>query len=334
MRKPLFGWLAACGLAVVCFTGAASAQGFQTIYSKDGIDVWAAGDAGVVHRSFDGGATWTMQTVGAATHRGVAHQGLVVILIGDAGAVRRSTDNGGTFALQTLGAATLRGIEMADASTGWIVGDGGAIYKTADGGQTWSPQAAGTPQNLNAVRFRNTSEGWAVGAAGTVLHTLDGGLNWTPVNVGTSKDLRAVDWIGSTVWVVGNDATAIKTTNGTVWNAFNLKIDSLSDITGVWLESASQVVLTGGGGFIRKSTNGGSTWTFFRNPVQAPTSDVFFANGGTKGWLSHATTTAVSHTTDSGATWGFAGTAAHSWEQELTLVDAVAIRGNTLHMSH
>jgi photosystem II stability/assembly factor-like uncharacterized protein len=333
MRKPLFGWLAACGLAVGCFTGTASAQGFQAVYSKDGTDVWAVGDAGLVHRSFDGGAGWTSQTVGAATLRGVAHRGLVVITVGDGGEVRRSTDNGGTFALQSLGAGALRGIEMADASTGWIVGDGGVIHKTVDGGATWAPQVSGTPADLAAVRFRDTSEGWAVGAGGTVLHTVDGGSNWTPVAVGTGKDLRSVDFIGTTVWVVGNDATAVKTDNGVMWSTINLKIDALSDITGVWVESANNVTLTGGGGFCRKSLDGGSTWLFYKNPVLAPTTDVHFTNGGTKGWMTHAANKAVCRSTDSGISWTYAGTGSRSWSLKQA-TETGTIRGNTLCQSH
>src|SRR5262245_34697358 len=40
--------------AVAGFAAAAHAQGFQALYSRDGIDVWAVGDQAVVHRSFDG----------------------------------------------------------------------------------------------------------------------------------------------------------------------------------------------------------------------------------------------------------------------------------------
>ncbi len=333
MKRP-FLESAAFVLAVGCFTGAASAQGFQAVYSKDGTDVWAVGDAGLAHRSFDGGASWTAQNIGAKPLHGVAQQGLTVVLISDDGEVRRSTNNGGTFALQTLpGAPHLRAIEMADASNGWIVGDGGNIFVTADGGATWSPQTSGTAQRLNSVRFRSTTEGWAVGAAGTVLYTTNGGLNWSPVVTGATANLRSVDYAGTAVWVVGDDGIAVKSPDGAVWTAVNLKLDAKSDVTGVWMESANNLVLTGGGGFLRKTTDGGTTWTFQKNPVLAETSDLFYLNGGTKGWATHTKTKAVVRTTDSGATWTYSGSGTRSWVSKLT-VPGGSVRGNTLHMSH
>lgn len=329
MRKSCFAFIATL-VAITCLATAALAQGFQAVYSKNGNDVWAVGDAGTAWRSFDAGATWMSQTLGAKPLHGVAHQGLVVVVISDDAEVRRSIDNGGTFTLQTLaGASHLRAIEMADASTGWIVGDGGAIYKTSDGGASWSPQASGTAQRLNAVRFRDASEGWAVGAAGTVLHTNDGGSNWVPVTVGTARNLRGVDYLGTNVWIAGDYATALSSTNGTVWTPVNLKIDSRANVSGVWIESLSNITLTGGGGFLRKTTDGGATWTFQKNPVLAESSDFFYTNGGTKGWVAHATNRSVSRTADSGATWTNTGTVSRAFSLKQALGGG-SVRGNSL----
>jgi len=322
------GWLS---LALTLVAAAAAAEGFQAVYSKNGSDVWAVGDAGVAWRSFDGGATWASQTLGTKTLHGVAHRGFVVITVADDGEVQRSTDNGGAFTLQTLpGAAHLRAIEMVDAANGWIVGDGGAIFKTADGGLNWAAQTSGTPQRLNTVRFRNSTEGWAAGAAGTVLHTADGGSLWTPVSAGTSRNLRAVDYVGAAVWVVGDYATAVSTLDGAVWTPQNLKLDAKSNVTGVWMESALRVTLTGGGGFIRKTTDGGDFWSFQKNPVLAESSDIFFTNGGTKGWAVHPANRAVSRTTDSGITWTTTATETRSFVQKLTTPPGFSVRGNSL----
>ena len=73
MRRPLFGWLVACGVAVGCFASAASAQGFRAVYSKDGTDVWAVGDAGAEGRAGNA-AAWAMTGMAGPTdpHAGAA----------------------------------------------------------------------------------------------------------------------------------------------------------------------------------------------------------------------------------------------------------------------
>ena len=80
MRKSCFAFMAAV-LVVTGLATAAGAQGFQAVYSKNGNDVWAVGDAGTAWRSFDGGATWLSQTLGAKPLHGVP--GLYRIRIGD-----------------------------------------------------------------------------------------------------------------------------------------------------------------------------------------------------------------------------------------------------------
>ncbi|TMQ52251.1 MAG: hypothetical protein E6K73_03195 [Candidatus Eisenbacteria bacterium] len=52
--------------------GLAQAQGFKALYTRDGIDIWAVGDGGVVYRSFDGGLGYTDRTLGNKTLWGVA----------------------------------------------------------------------------------------------------------------------------------------------------------------------------------------------------------------------------------------------------------------------
>jgi photosystem II stability/assembly factor-like uncharacterized protein len=327
-------WLAVLRAATfvsVLILGAASAsaQGFQAIYTRDGTDVWAVGDAGVIHRSFNGGTNWTTTTVGTGTHRGIGAYGFMVVLVGDNGEVRRSSDSGGTWSLNTMaGNPVLRGIDMIDASTCVVVGDNGLIIKSTDGAQNFNQQTSGTTQRLNAVRFRDANNGWVAGNGGTLLKTVDGGSNWTPVTSGTTKNLRAVDFVGTTVWAVGNDATALVSTDGVNFTAVNLRIESRSDVTGVWVEDANTVLLTGGGGFIRKSTDGGATWTYFKHTLMAETSDFYFTNGLVNGWACSSKNRAIIRTSNSGATWTTDATLSRSWSQKKA--SAGTVRGATV----
>ena len=327
-------WLAVCRLVtfasvLVLGASAALAQGFQSIYTRDGTDVWAVGDAGVIHRSFNGGVSWTTTTIGATTHRGVGAYGLMVVLVGDNGEIRRSTDSGGNWTLTTLaGNPALRAVEMVNGSVCYVVGNSGTIVKTIDGAENFIAQISGTTEHLNAARFRDADNGWAVGNNGVILKTVDGGANWTPVTSGTSKNLRSVDFVGSTVWAVGNDETALKSTDGVNFSPVDLKIESRSDVTGVWVEDANTVLLTGGGGFIRQSIDGGATWTFFKHTMMAEISDFYFTNGMVNGWACSSKNRAVIRTTNRGVTWATDATLNRSWSQKRTA--AGTVRGNTI----
>src|SRR5262249_14300674 len=152
-----------------------------------------------------------------------------------------------------------------------------------NGGASWAPQASGTGQRLNAVRFRDALTGWVVGRGGTALKTVNGGATWTPANVPHAHaDLLSVDFVGQGAWAVGTFATAYKSANaGALWTPVDLQMDSRGDVRRVWMAGAAQVTLTGGGGFLRTTTDGGATWTFAKHPLLAPTA-AYFAYGASQ----------------------------------------------------
>lgn len=318
-------------LAAPLLAGGASAQGFQAVFTRDGTDIWAVGDQGAVWRSFDSGTSWTgMSALGARTLRGVAARGLTALAVGDSGRVFRSTNSGGAWTMATLaGAPDLRGIEWPADNAAWLVGGNGGIWFSNDGGVNWTPQTSGTAQKLNAVRFRDASNGWAVGAGGVALKTINGGGTWTPTTTSTTRELYSVDFFGSTVWAVGAFGTALKSTNsGGLWSPVNLNLDTQGDMRGVWLESSTQVALTGGGGFLRTSLDGGTIWGWAVHPLLAATSDYFAF--GSKAWLVSSRTRAVARTSNAGATWTFSNGVTTGYEWQLKLPAPVVItRGNT-----
>lgn len=313
------------------------AQGFNALHSRDGIDVWAVGPAGLIYRSFDGGSTWASRTVGTDALRGVATRGWVVHIVADNGKILRSTDSGGNYStINVPGAPNLRGIQMIDDSIGYIVGGAGTILKTTDGGLNWTPQTSGVATSLNALKFLDASRGWVVGDAGVILATVDGGATWTPQTSGVSKDLYDVDVsevgaLSPNAWAVGKDATAVKTTDGgAAWTTVNLKIDSRADASAIWMNSASSIVMAGGGGFIRFSSNGGQTWGFRLHQLQGEVTDLIYY-GANKVWVCNRSNRALMRSTDGGATWAFQtglGTSrAFSLKQSLV---SGSVRGSTL----
>jgi len=209
-RRP-FSFRASCGLlvALVALGSAfavapAAAQGYHAVFSKNGNDVWAVGDAGAFSRSFDGGATWATGTLPTTrTLRGIAHSGPTVIAVGDSGLVFRSVDNGVLWTRTVIsGTPDLKAIEMPSADVAVIVGANETILRSDDGGVVWNAQWAPGAAMLHGLRMINATTGWACGSGGRLLATVDG-ATWNPIAVPTTADRFAVDGAGSRLWVVG-----------------------------------------------------------------------------------------------------------------------------------
>lgn len=310
----------------------AVAQGFRHGASRDGADVWAVGAAGNVYRSLDGGAVWSARTLGGAEFRGVAAYGDQVWMVDAAGNLWRSTNSGETFtSQQPAGGTPLYGVFFTDAGQGWIAGASGNMMRTTDGGASWAVVTTSTTAALNAVRVAG-GEGWACGAAGTLLHSTDGGSTWTASQpFAVSRDLRDVVFSGTDVFVAGADAFfASSTDGGGNWVIHDLKIASRADVNGMALLADGTLWLCGGGGFLRRTANGGRTWTYARHPIVTGLAAVHFTDPQ-HGWAFAARSKNVARTSDGGATWTVPGGAAftYSWTQKLSS-GAASIRGNTL----
>ncbi|MEO5617555.1 MAG: choice-of-anchor D domain-containing protein, partial [Candidatus Eisenbacteria bacterium] len=140
------------------------------------------------------------------------------------------------------------------------------------------------------------------------------GGTWSPGGIPTGNHLYGVDQLGARVWAVGANGTCWQSTNGgSNWNAVNLKIDSRSDVRAVTLQGADSVFISGGGGFIRLSSNNGGNWTFPIHGLMGEVGDMHFV--GMRGWVVSPRSPSLMRTADRGATWSFASgtTIARSW---------------------
>src|SRR5258706_7871307 len=120
-------------IALMPAARSAVAQGFQSIYTRDGIDVIAVGDNGESYRTLIGGDSWTERVIGSPslTLRSIVGRGLAMLIASDGGVILTSHDAGGNWTSTPVPLSPdMRGAAMATDSNWVVVGTGGTIMRT------------------------------------------------------------------------------------------------------------------------------------------------------------------------------------------------------------
>lgn len=300
----------------------ASAQGFYGVHSPDGSTVWAVGKTGAIWRSTNGGAAWQNFSQGTSTLRGVYTTGTTILIVGDNGTYIRSTNAGSSWMTATLGGGVaLRAVTLSGPEMGWIAGDNGTLLRTEDSGATWTTVSSGTVAMLTAVATRGSSTIAAVGSGGTAIRSTDGGQNWHSIGEPAwADDLLSVSIDDTVIYVAGKRGLCYRSSLEAIdWKPLDFVMESQSDVNDVFAISADTAVLVGGGGFVRKSSDGGTSFQYGVHQMHAKLNDVFFHNSLT-GWACSEKNNAILRTTDGGANWLLpAGTTVnYSWQSKLS----------------
>lgn len=311
-------------------------QGFNSIFSKNGSDVIAVGAGGALFRSWTGGTSWGTYPLGSNDLNSVHTAGNFIWIAGNSGTYYYSSNDGVNWINQTLaGGEDLKSVSFADQNTGWIAGENGTILKTVNSGINWSVQNSPVTADFNSVKAISGTEGIACGTDGNVIYTSNGGADWIQFTTPTVKDLLSIDKKNNTIIVSAVDGIVIKSTNnGLAWTTVDYRIVTKSDIHSVFMLDPDTYYSCGGGGFIRKSTDAGSTFTFQKNPMLGNLVSIYFYDNQ-KGWAVSSLNNAVIYTTDGGNNWSLPpGTGvSYSWLQKQSGTNNIG-NGFCLHPSN
>jgi photosystem II stability/assembly factor-like uncharacterized protein len=285
------------------------------------------GDAGYyeLHRSTDGGETWTE----VAGQQNIGYGGSISSLVidssgsywmGQLNALRRSTDRGITW--DSLPAPFLypeRGLfTLAVAPDGnLLAGTTAGPYRSTDNGTTWMA-ATGWPSGVNVfnVAFSN---GRIVAATSIgVMASDDGGITWQEQNDGIPAGISALDAGGAQTIIAGDvSSVRVSTDGGTSWRRH--------------VDMANTVATSPGGDFfigynhygndhgtLHRSTDGGATWI-----ISTPASAVYRLGFNSVGHLFVAMEHQKIHrSTNNGTTWTSAPIGNDSYEIQAFAFDS------------
>lgn len=285
---------------------------------------WAAGAAGTMLMTRDGGRKWVAQPTGSTSELSALSfvDENIGWAAGSLGEVLRTTDGGQNWQRLSTGySVSVVGLKAFDSQTAWVLGTDWWTL-TTDGGQTWTMRTR--PYNLSGygVDVVTPSVLWARGYDG--LHrSTDAAASWQAINLpalwrsGMSRTIQAMRGIDAQrAVVIATDSgwtdnysayqsvpRAFSTTDGGAsWRIVEFPADASAQYASLSATSADHLYLFTGSR-LKRSTDGGKNWTTVTLPGPANTyfeqfealTDARWRLPSQRGtsWLTH----------DAGATW-------------------------------
>jgi photosystem II stability/assembly factor-like uncharacterized protein len=263
-------------------------KNLRAVHFVDTMTGWAAGDAGAVYRTTDGGRTWKPLLSGVSANINFIHfldwnHGW---MIGES--TRKDENEGETMLLNTINGGrtwmiqkmpNLLSVYFTDLQNGWAVGRNATLLRTTNSGNDWKPVAEiqsviGLPvesSNYNFgfcdVFFLDANHGWLIGNfygraqsnIGGLFVTADGGATWkrVPVTLQTQK-------------VSGRFTPGLL-------HSVRFTDSNNGSVTGEMTDGEGRFF------FALHTHDGGKTWEQFRTPSRATHSTQFL--DPTNGWM-------------------------------------------------
>lgn len=201
----------------------------------DAMTGYVVGDEGGVHKTTNGGVSWTQTTPTGTTtelERAVFLNANTGYVFGDDGNNHKTTDGGASWAPYVWGGGTgdVYTASFIDVNTGWVAGQSGDLYKTTDGGTTTSLQNANVGTSIiYSIKMLNATTGWLSSTTGKVRRTTDGGTTWDTCDVPFSTTLYSVNFVDQ--WngiITGTTGRVFRTRDGgTTWETNNTSAGTL-----------------------------------------------------------------------------------------------------------
>jgi len=247
---------------------------------------WAGGAGLKVHFTSNAGVNWTLISAPGSSDR---IETLFFVnsntgWAGTFGGYVRKTTNGGYSWSQTAVVTNKNVLDIffIDTNNGWLTGEDGLCKKTTDGGVNWYSATGFFPETGYSIYFINSQTGFAVGINNMAKST-NSGNNWQVIQK-NGFYLYAINFLNQqTGWIVGSKVYfgsasglyIMKTTNsGNNWNVIcsdtatygfhTIPTDAkfINENTGYFVgRSAFAPPPSSAHGIMRKSTNGGVSWS-------------------------------------------------------------------------
>jgi photosystem II stability/assembly factor-like uncharacterized protein len=263
------------------------------VFCTNDTTAFACGDGGKllkVHRT----TIVSSQTLGTANLNKIHFtNALTGYAVGHAGTVYKTTDGGTSWNLLPIPTTVnLLSLDFTSEQHGAITGDGGQIFVTSDAGQTWTAAVTPVTTSVLSIAFKNVLEGNAIGS-NFLLRTIDGGVSWQHATGNLQKTHFPSPQVG---YAVGATGMILKTTNaGNDWKQINTGPEQ--NVGVYFLNNDTGYVV---GSNVRRTLNGGLSWTNIPVPTTYGLYDVYFSDYNHGTIVGNRT---ILYTSNAGQTW-------------------------------
>lgn len=248
------------------------------IFPGHGLLGYALTTRGVL-KTLDGGTTWAQLPFTGTGNKMVCPDAQTVLIAGNACQVHRSADGGQTWTTTALvpppsyTSVRLKALTMADSQVGYVSGDYNGLdqilARTGDGGRTWQRMTNATNTGWRQLHFVTASTGFGI-RYGDLYTTRDAGQSWQPVSLQHNNSVNEVHFVTAQVGYAIDDSGYIhKTTNGgTSWVAISINQSSpyaMGHPQHVQFRDPDTGCVQDDAGNVFRTSDGGATWLWERN---------------------------------------------------------------------
>lgn len=217
-----------------------------------------------VFRSTDDGTNWTQVNSGLIdTSVHTLMLGGSDVFAGTVSGIFRSTNDGDNWT--SLGGWVIAG--------GWVsslvtVGDTifastyhAGLHFSTDNGASWNPWSSFPNPNISDLALIGTNFLASTWGGAGIYWSPDTGATWNPASgLGSNKETQAVGGIPALIFGITNSGVYRSTDNGANWVYSNLADSAMTSII-----VTGSTVLIGSAWGVRRSTDGGDTWSFIND---------------------------------------------------------------------
>lgn len=262
------------------------------------------GYGGMILRTTNGGVNWAASVTGTTSN---IYE--VAMISADTGyacgalsaSILKTVDGGQNWTSITVtGTNTRYGITFAPGGLVWICGTTGTVLRSTDGGTSWNTTTiTGTPTCYDIIRVG--SDLWAFSSSNGLYRSTDAGLSFNLVFDNGSRAIYGASVFGTSNFIaVGVDGLNYRSTNaGTSFDSTALNLFTGQISRGVYMKSATDIIVGSDMGNIFRSTNGGTSFFNVESANRLYAVDFLNANTGVAVGYSGM----VFRTTNAGINW-------------------------------